>query len=165
MKKNILVAAVAAVMLAIAASLLAGTLSLPAIVPAVLRWLAILLIAVHASVRRSLTAWILVGLLAGAEVGHDWPRVAVNLQFLGTIFLRLIKVIIAVQGIMQTQTRSPREKIEPKMLSFDNVLALRGKTCGIRTSCSWDEYTKMHAETTSFLPSSTAFQEDLPDFN
>src|SRR5947207_15143135 len=95
MKKNILVAAVAAVMLALAASLLAGMLSLPAIVPAVLRWLAILLIAVHATVRRSLTAWILVGLLAGAEVGHDWPRVAVNLQFLGTIFLRLIKVIIA----------------------------------------------------------------------
>ena len=95
MKKNILVAAIAAVTLAIAASILAGALSLPAIVPTVLRWLAILLIAVHATSRRSLTAWILVGLLAGAEVGHDWPSVAVNLQFLGTIFLRLIKVIIA----------------------------------------------------------------------
>jgi len=95
MKNNILVAAIAAVTLAIAASLLAGAVSLPAIVPALLRWLAILLIAVHATARRSLTAWILVGLLAGAETGHDWPSVAVNLQFLGAIFLRLIKVIIA----------------------------------------------------------------------
>ncbi|OLE77654.1 MAG: dicarboxylate/amino acid:cation symporter, partial [Bacteroidetes bacterium 13_1_20CM_4_60_6] len=95
MKNKILVAAIAAVTLAIAASLLAGTLSLPVMVPAILRWLAILLIAVHATTRRSLTGWILVGLLAGAEVGHDWPQVAVNLQFLGTIFLRLIKVIIA----------------------------------------------------------------------
>jgi Na+/H+-dicarboxylate symporter len=95
MKNNILVAAIAAVTLAIATSLLAGTLSLPAMVPALLRWLAILLIAVHATARRSLTAWILVGLLAGAETGHDWPSLAVNLQFLGAIFLRLIKVIIA----------------------------------------------------------------------
>jgi proton glutamate symport protein len=62
---------------------------------AVLRWIGIALIAARAFRRRSLAAWIFVGLLAGAEVGHDWPAFAVNLQFLGTIFLRLIKVIIA----------------------------------------------------------------------
>jgi proton glutamate symport protein len=60
-----------------------------------LRWVTIVLIAGHATSRRSLTGWILVGLLAGAEVGHDWPSFAMKLQFLGTIFLRLIKVIIA----------------------------------------------------------------------
>jgi proton glutamate symport protein len=65
------------------------------IVGAVLRWLAIALIAANAIRRRSLTSWILVGLLAGAELGHDAPGIAVKLQFLGTIFLRLIKVIIA----------------------------------------------------------------------
>ena len=65
------------------------------IVGAVLRWIGIALIAVRAFRRGSLTPWILVGLLAGAEVGHDWPAFAVKLQFLGTIFLRLIKVIIA----------------------------------------------------------------------
>ena len=65
------------------------------VVAAVLRWIGIALIAARAFRRRSLTAWILVGLLAGAEVGHDWPAFAVNLQFLGAIFLRLIKVIIA----------------------------------------------------------------------
>ncbi|MGC2526201.1 MAG: cation:dicarboxylase symporter family transporter, partial [Candidatus Acidiferrum sp.] len=52
-------------------------------------------IAGYAGARRSLTAWIVVGLLAGAELGHDWPAAAENVQFLGTIFLRLIKVIIA----------------------------------------------------------------------
>lgn len=65
------------------------------IIGAVLRWIGIALIAARAYRRRSLTAWILVGLLAGAEFGHDWPSVAVKLQVLGTIFLRLIRVVIA----------------------------------------------------------------------
>jgi proton glutamate symport protein len=97
MKNKFLAAAAVAATIAIAASLLAGTqiLPLPALVPAILRWLAIFFIAAYATSRRSLTTWILVGLLAGAEFGHDWPSVAVNLQVLGTIFLRLIKVIIA----------------------------------------------------------------------
>ena len=83
--------------LAIAASFLASwsAMSLPALVAVILRWVAILLIAAYSTSRRSLTGWIFVGLLAGAELGHDWPGVAVKLQLLGTIFLRLIKVIIA----------------------------------------------------------------------
>src|SRR6266481_2909010 len=97
MKNKLLAAAVVTATIAVAASLLAGAhvLPLPASILALLRWLAILLIAAYATVRRSLTTWIFVGLLAGAEFGHDWPSVAVNLQLLGTIFLRLIKVIIA----------------------------------------------------------------------
>src|SRR6266403_1895003 len=65
------------------------------VIGAALRWLIIALIAAIAAKRRSLTSWILVGLLAGAGVGHDFPQIAANLQFLGTIFLRLIRVIIA----------------------------------------------------------------------
>src|SRR5260370_22692006 len=97
MKNKFLAAAVVTASIAIAASLLAETrmLALPWLLPTLLRWLAIALIAAYATSRRSLTAWIFVGLLAGAEFGHDWPSVAVNLQLLGTIFLRLIKVIIA----------------------------------------------------------------------
>jgi len=97
MKNKLLVAVVSLATLAIAASLLASWswVSLPVLVPAILRWVAILLIAAYATSRRSLTGWIFVGLLAGAELGHDWPSVAVKLQLLGTIFLRLIKVIIA----------------------------------------------------------------------
>ena len=80
--------------MAILASLFAGTL-IPAPAAVALRWLALFLVAAYATYRRSLTAWILVGLLAGAEFGHDAATTAAKLQFLGTIFLRLIKVIIA----------------------------------------------------------------------
>src|SRR5256884_1040537 len=106
MKSKFLAAAILTATIAIAASLLAGAHLQPlstsaqmpllsALVPLLLRWLAILIFAAYATSRRSLTTWIFVGLLAGAEFGHDWPSVAVNLQLLGTIFLRLIKVIIA----------------------------------------------------------------------
>lgn len=95
MKKNLLLAAIAAATLAIGLSLLAGPAAVPATVPMLLRWLAITIIAANAFARRSLTAWILVGMLAGAELGYDSPSVAAKLQFLGTIFLRLIRVIIA----------------------------------------------------------------------
>lgn len=60
-----------------------------------LRWVAILLLAAYATARRSLTAWIFVGMAAGAELGHDAPATAMHFQVLGSIFLRLIKVIIA----------------------------------------------------------------------
>jgi len=97
MKNKLLVAVVSLATLAIAASLLVSwsLVSPPVLVPAILRWVAILAIAAYATSRRSLTGWIFVGLLAGAELGHDWPSVAIKLQLLGTIFLRLIKVIIA----------------------------------------------------------------------
>jgi len=97
MKNKFLAAAVAAATMAIAASLLAGAhiLPLPALLATLSRWLAIFLIAAYATSQRSLTTWIFVGLLAGAELGYDAPAAAVNLQLLGTIFLRLIKVIIA----------------------------------------------------------------------
>jgi proton glutamate symport protein len=60
-----------------------------------LRWLAIVLLAAYAMVQRSLTAWIFVGMAAGAELGHDAPTTAMQFQVLGSIFLRLIKLIIA----------------------------------------------------------------------
>jgi proton glutamate symport protein len=60
-----------------------------------LRWVVILLLAAYAAARRSLTLWIFVGMAAGAELGHDAPATAMHFQVLGSIFLRLIKVIIA----------------------------------------------------------------------
>ncbi len=97
MKNRLLLAAVSAASLAILVSVLSsgGLLHSARGIPEILRWLAILCIAAAATSRRSLTGWILVGLLAGAETGHDWPSFAAQLQFLGAIFLRLIKVIIA----------------------------------------------------------------------
>lgn len=97
MKNRLLIVAIVAATIAIAASLLVGMRIWPdlALTATVLRWLAIALIAAYATARRSLTGWILVGLLAGAELGHDAAAVAAKLQLLGTIFLRLIRVIIA----------------------------------------------------------------------
>src|SRR5690242_21033826 len=97
MKNKILAATVVVATLAIGISLLSSkaALPLPPFLPTALRWLVIALIAAIAAKRRSLTSCILVGLLAGVEVGHDFPSFAANLQFLGTIFLRLIRVIIA----------------------------------------------------------------------
>jgi proton glutamate symport protein len=59
------------------------------------RWIAIAILAAYAVASRSLTAWILVGMAAGVELGFDSPAMAMRFQVLGTIFLRLIKVIIA----------------------------------------------------------------------
>src|ERR1700689_4693625 len=97
MKSRLLWALIVVATVAIAASLLGswGVVSLPGLMPVILRWVAIALLAGYAGTRRSLTAWILVGLAAGAELGHDWPSAAEKGQFLGAIFLRLIKGIIA----------------------------------------------------------------------
>ncbi len=59
------------------------------------RWAALLAFCGYAFARRSLTAWIFAGMLVGAEIGHDWPHAAVNLQVLSGVFLRLIKTIVA----------------------------------------------------------------------
>ena len=61
----------------------------------VLRWIAIGFLTIYAFRRRSLTAWILVAMVAGAELGFDAPAVAVSLRFFSDIFLRLIKTIVA----------------------------------------------------------------------
>jgi proton glutamate symport protein len=59
------------------------------------RILNVILFLVLAFQRKSLTVWILISIVAGAEFGYDLPEVARNMQFLSDIFLRLIKTIIA----------------------------------------------------------------------
>ena len=61
----------------------------------ILRWALIAALAFWAWRRRSLTTWILVSMVIGAEVGYDWPGVAVSLRLLSQIFIRMIKTIIA----------------------------------------------------------------------
>src|SRR5712691_6862850 len=74
---------------------LATLLGWPPIVGQLGRWAAIAGAVLYAWRRRSLTTWILVSMMVGAEVGHDWPPVGVNLRVLSLVFLRLIKTIIA----------------------------------------------------------------------
>jgi proton glutamate symport protein len=45
--------------------------------------------------RKSLTTWILVSMVVGAELGHDLPEIGVKMQIFSKIFLRMIKTIIA----------------------------------------------------------------------
>src|SRR3989441_7049622 len=61
----------------------------------VIRWIVIFVFVGYAWRRKSLTTWILVAMIVGAEVGNDWPGVAINLRLLSLIFLNLIKTIIA----------------------------------------------------------------------
>lgn len=60
-----------------------------------LRWAGICLLAVMAVRRRSLTPWIFVAMVAGAEFGFDAPAAAVQSRVFSDIFLRLIKTIVA----------------------------------------------------------------------
>jgi len=59
------------------------------------RWLFIAGALAYAVRRRSLTTWILVSMIVGAEIGHDWPEVGTSLRVLSLVFLRMIKTIIA----------------------------------------------------------------------
>ena len=60
-----------------------------------LRIVNVIMLLLFAINSRSLTIWILISIVAGAEFGFDLPEVAKNMQFLSDIFLRLIKTIIA----------------------------------------------------------------------
>jgi proton glutamate symport protein len=70
-------------------------LEIPLVILLIFRILTIVLLFVYAFHKRSLTTWILVCLIAGAEFGYDVPEVAKKLQVLSDIFLRMIKTIIA----------------------------------------------------------------------
>ena len=61
----------------------------------VLRWAGIVLLAAWCVLRRRLTPWIFCAMVAGAELGFDAPRFAVELRVFSDVFLRLIKTIVA----------------------------------------------------------------------
>jgi proton glutamate symport protein len=61
----------------------------------ILRCAALVLALPFALRRRSLLVWTFLAMLAGAELGVDAPRVASQTHFLGEIFLRLIRMIVA----------------------------------------------------------------------
>ncbi len=96
MKTKILFLAVAALTLTATLSVVSHYLTpLPAILLLTVRWIAIVTLVLYALYKRSLTTWILVAMVMGAAVGHDWPPVALHLRILSQIFLRLIRAIIA----------------------------------------------------------------------
>lgn len=72
-----------------------GGMDIPWTIGLVARWIAILGTIGYAIARRSLTTFILVSMIVGAGIGHDFPDATNNARVLSLIFLRLIKTIIA----------------------------------------------------------------------
>jgi proton glutamate symport protein len=96
MKTKSLFLAVASLMLTAVLSVVSHYFApLPGILLLTLRWISIATLVLYALYKRTLTTWILVAMVVGAALGHDWPRVALHLRLLSLIFLRLIRVIIA----------------------------------------------------------------------
>ena len=86
--------ALAAVVLFVS-GLTAGLLHASAALGLGLRCTAIGLLVPFALLRRSLLVWTFLAMLAGAELGVDAPHFAAQTHFLGEIFLRLIRMIVA----------------------------------------------------------------------
>ncbi len=89
-----------------------------------LRIIALLVFAVAALRKRSLTGWIFLGMLAGVELGLDAPRVAISIKVLSDIFLRLIKVIVAplIFGTLVTGIASHGELRTVGRLGFKSLI-------------------------------------------
>ncbi len=62
---------------------------------ATLRSIAVVLFALATLSRSSLMLWTFLAMLAGVELGLDAPRFAAQTHFLGDLFLRLIRMIVA----------------------------------------------------------------------
>jgi proton glutamate symport protein len=60
-----------------------------------LRILAVLFLSYFGWVKKSLPTWILISMLIGIVIGYDFPQVALKLDVLSKVFLKLIKTIIA----------------------------------------------------------------------
>jgi proton glutamate symport protein len=61
----------------------------------VLRILGVVALLLFAVLRRSLSVWMFVAMVVGAELGFDAPKFAVQMRFLSDIFLRLIQCVVA----------------------------------------------------------------------
>ncbi|WBO85127.1 dicarboxylate/amino acid:cation symporter [Hymenobacter yonginensis] len=89
----VLLLAVVAVLLTVLASYGVGGISSG--VAQAARWVFLAAFVAYGVQRRSLTFWIVVSMFVGAEIGNDYPTLAVNLKVLSDAFLRLVKTIIA----------------------------------------------------------------------
>ncbi|GAA4304390.1 dicarboxylate/amino acid:cation symporter [Nibribacter koreensis] len=97
--KNSTLALVAFVVLTISAVLTVmhnhAMVAIPDMVLNIARWIGILVLILFAYRKRSLTTWILVSMVIGAEIGYSFPETAQSLNVLSKIFLKMVKTIIA----------------------------------------------------------------------
>ncbi|MDX1941416.1 MAG: cation:dicarboxylase symporter family transporter [Saprospiraceae bacterium] len=69
--------------------------AMPNLIPTIFRWIAMFSLGWYSWHRKSLTTWILVSMVIGAEIGHDFPAFSQNLRIVSKIFLNLVKTIVA----------------------------------------------------------------------
>ncbi len=119
------------------AGLAASLFHAPAAVGLGLRCAAIALLIPFALRRRSLLVWTFLAMLAGAELGADAPAVAAQTHFLGEIFLRLIRMIVAplifggiVTGIAGHNELRSVGRVAIKSLVFFEVVTTIGLILG-----------------------------------
>jgi proton glutamate symport protein len=95
--RNFLITSVVALTIAFLLTYAAtrGMVSISATNLAVIRWIAIAVLFCFGLARNTITAWIVVAMFVGGELGHDFPAQASGLAVLSKIFLNLIKCIIA----------------------------------------------------------------------
>jgi proton glutamate symport protein len=120
-----------------ASGLAAGLMHAPAILALGLRCAAIVLLIPFALRRRSLLVWTFLAMLAGAELGVDAPAFATQTHFLGEIFLRLIRMIVAplifggiVTGIAGHNELRSVGRVAIKALVFFEVVTTFGLILG-----------------------------------
>ena len=121
-----------------AAGMVAGFLHAPADVAAALRWGGLALFAPFAVRRRSLLVWTFYAMLIGAVLGVDAPHFAAQTQFLGEIFLRLIRMIVAplifggiVTGIAGHGELRGVGRVALKAIIFFEVVTTAGLVLGL----------------------------------
>lgn len=80
---------------AVVISLWGAGMALPSFWAEASRWLTLGGLIYYAVEKSSLTTWIFVSMIIGIEVGYDHAPVALELQVLSKIFIKLIKTIVA----------------------------------------------------------------------
>src|SRR5262245_11742647 len=78
---------------------------------------------------KSLYIQVIIGVVAGALLGHFWPRIAVEMQPLGDAFIKLVRMIIApiifvtvVVGIAKLSDAKEVGRIGLKAIIYFEVL-------------------------------------------
>jgi proton glutamate symport protein len=120
-----------------AASVAATALHFSPVLAASLRWIGVALLVPFVLQRRSLLVWTFFAMLVGAELGVDAPHFAAQIRFLGDIFLRLIRLIVAplifgglVTGIAGHGELRGVGRVAVKSLIFFEVVTTLGLILG-----------------------------------
>jgi proton glutamate symport protein len=102
------------------------------------RWAGLALFAMGAWRRRSLLLWTFYAMLAGAELGVDAPQFAAQMHFIGDIFLRLIRMVVAplifggiVTGIAGHGELRGVGRVAIKSIVFFEIVTTAGLVIGL----------------------------------